>query len=99
MDSVYTVLITAVTVLGSASAWRFYEKRLEAKRNDENFMRDDCRDRIAKLEKLLLESSHEKDEMRKTILELTAQVSELRVKVEFLTKERETLEKRIQLNG
>jgi septal ring factor EnvC (AmiA/AmiB activator) len=99
MDSVYTVLITAVTVLGSASAWRFYEKKLEAKRNDENFMRDDCRDRIAKLEKLLLESSHEKDEMRKTILELTAQVSELRVKVEFLTKERETLEKRIQLNG
>lgn len=99
MDSVYTVLITAVTVLGSASAWRFYEKRLEAKRNDENFMRDDCRDRIAKLEKLLLESSDEKDEMRKTILELTAQVSELRVKVEFLTKERESLEKRIQLNG
>jgi septal ring factor EnvC (AmiA/AmiB activator) len=99
MDSVYTVLITAVTVLGSASAWRFYEKKMEAKRNDENFMRDDCRDRIIKLEKLLAESSEEKDEMRKTILELTAQVSELKVKVEFLTADREKLEKRIQLNG
>ena len=99
MDSVYTVLITAVTVLGSASAWRFYEKKMEAKRNDENFMRDDCRDRIGKLEKLLAESSEEKDEMRKTILELTAQVSELKVKVEFLTVDREKLEKRIQLNG
>lgn len=99
MDSVYTVLITAVTVLGSASAWRFYEKKMEARRNDENFMRDDCRDRIIKLEKLLAESSEEKDEMRKTILELTAQVSELKVKVEFLTADREKLEKRIQLNG
>lgn len=99
MDSVYTVLITAVTVLGSASAWRFYEKKMEAKRNDENFMRDDCRDRIIKLEKLLAESSEEKDEMRKTILDLTAQVSELKVKVEFLTADREKLEKRIQLNG
>jgi hypothetical protein len=99
MDSIYTVLITAVTVLGSTGAWRFYEKRSEAKRNDDNFMRNDCRDRIAKLEKLLLESSEEKDEMRQTILELTAQVSELKVKVEFLTRERESLEKRIQLNG
>jgi chromosome segregation ATPase len=99
MDSVYTVLITALTVLGSTSAWRFYEKRMQAKRDDENFMRDDCRDRILKLEKLLEESSKEKDEMRDTILELTAQVSELKVKVEFLTKERETLEKKIQLNG
>jgi hypothetical protein len=99
MDSIYTVLITAVTVLGSTSAWRFYEKRSEAKRNDDNFMRNDCRERVAKLEKLLLESSDEKDEMRKIILELTAQVSELKVKVEFLTKERESLEKRIQLNG
>ena len=98
MDSVYTVLITALTVLGSTSAWRFYEKRMEARRIDENFMRDDCRERILKLEKLLEESSHEKDEMRNTILELTAQVSELKVKVEFLTKERETLQKKIQLN-
>jgi hypothetical protein len=99
MDSVYTVLITAVTVLGSASAWRFYEKKMEARRHDENFMRDDCRERIIKLEKLLAESSEEKDEMRRVILELTAQVSELKVKVEFLTAEREKLEKRIQLNG
>ena len=54
---------------------------------------------IAKLEKLLAESADEKDEMREIILELTAQVSELKVKVEFLTAEREKLEKRVQLNG
>lgn len=99
MDSLYTVLITAVTALGSASAWRFYERRVEAKRKDENFMRDDCRARIAKLEQLLIDSAEEKDEMRQTILALTAQVSELKVKVDFLTAERDKLEKRVQLNG
>ena len=99
MDSLYTVLITTVTVLGSASAWRFYEKKAEAKRRDENFMRDDCRSRIAKLEKLLEDSAKEKDEMRQTILALTGQVSELKVKVDFLTAERDKLEKRVQLNG
>ena len=86
-DSIYTVLITVVTVLGSASAWRFYEKRAMRKERDEEFIRHDCRDRIAKLEALLQESSKEKDDMRKTILTLTEKVSALSVKVEYLQKE------------
>ena len=86
-DSIYTVLITVVTVLGSASAWRFYEKRAMRKERDEEFIRHDCRDRIAKLEVLLQESSKEKDDMRKTILTLTEKVSALTVKVEYLQKE------------
>ena len=49
-ESVWTVLITALTVLGSASAWRFYEKRALRKEKDEDFVRLDCRDRIGKLE-------------------------------------------------
>lgn len=84
-DSVWTVLITVVTVLGSASAWRFYEKRASKKERDEDFIKTDCRDRIGKLEALLESSSREKDEMRQTILRLTEQVSALTVKVEFLT--------------
>ncbi len=86
-DSVWTVLITIVTVLGSTSAWRFYEKRAMRKERDEDFVRDDCRDRIAKLEALLQLSSKEKDDMRTTILSLTEKVSALTVKVEFLQKE------------
>lgn len=70
-QSVWTVLITVVTVLGSASAWRFYEKRAMRKERDDEFIRHDCKDRIAKLEVLLQESSREKDEMRATILKLT----------------------------
>ena len=90
-DSVWTVLITVITVLGSASAWRFYEKRAMRKERDEEFIRHDCRDRIAKLEALLQESSREKDDMRTTILVLTEKVSALTVKVEFLQKENSEL--------
>ena len=70
IESFYTVIITAITVLGSAGAWRFYEKKADTKRDDENFMKFDCRERIAKLEVLLERSSEEKDEMRETILGL-----------------------------
>lgn len=90
-ESIYTVVITALTLLGSASAWRYYEKRAIAKEKAENFMKDECRERIAKLEVLLEKSSAEKDEMRREILKLTSQVSELSVKVEFLERENEEL--------
>lgn len=86
-ESVWTVLITVIGVLGSASAWRFYEKRSMRKERDEEFIRHDCKDRIAKLEVLLENSSKEKDEMRATILKLTEQVAALAVKVEYLQKE------------
>lgn len=90
-ESVWTVLITVVTVLGSASAWRFYEKRAMRKERDEEFIRHDCKDRISKLEILLENSSREKDEMRSTILKLTEQVAALAVKVEYLQKENSEL--------
>lgn len=92
-ESLWTVLVTAITVLGSASAWRFYEKRAERKERDDDFIRHDCRDRIAKLEALLTSSSQEKDSMRTTILELTEKVAQLTVKVEFLQKENNELMK------
>ena len=87
MNSIWTVLITAITVLGSTSAWKFYERRAELKRDEDNFIKQDCRDRIAKLEALLTESSEEKEKMRETILALTEKVAALTVKVEFLQKD------------
>jgi len=83
-DNIYTVLMTAITVLGSAAAFRFYEKKSMRKERDEEFIRHDCKDRISKLEALLTESSKEKDELRDLVLHLTSQVAELRTKVEFL---------------
>jgi|688.fasta_scaffold1290435_2 hypothetical protein len=84
MENIYTVFITALTVLGSGAAFRFYEKRMDKKREDEFEFKYDCRDRIAKLEALLQESSREKDEMRKTILELSTKVAELVTKIQYL---------------
>ena len=94
MTPLYTIVGTALTVLGSASAWRYYEKRAMAKERDEDFIRHDCKDRIAKLEALLANSSKEKDERRLMILDLTRQVAELRVTVDFLRAENEVLSKK-----
>ncbi len=89
----WTVIMTAITILGSTSAWRYYEKRALKKERDEEIIRKDCTDRISKLEVLLSESSKEKNEMRNTILKLTEQVAALAVKVEFLQKENSELTK------
>ena len=51
---------------------------------DDDFIRNDCKDRISKLEALLETSSKEKDEMRKQILELTALVAKLQTQVQYL---------------
>jgi hypothetical protein len=97
-NSIYTIIITAVTVLGSTSAWRFYEQRALSKEKAENYIKESCEERIAKLEALLDKAAKEKDEMRITILKLTAEVAELRVKVEFLEKEEKTLIDKININ-
>ena len=94
MENIYSVLITAITILGGTTAFRFYEKRAMRKERDDEFIRHDCKDRIAKLEALLAQSSKEKDEMRNMILDLTKQVAALSVKVEYLTKENEELSKK-----
>lgn len=98
IDNISTVIITLITVLFSAGAWKFYETRMRIKaeqQNDEkvhqNMYRDDLKERVKRLEQLLKESSNEKDLMREQILALTQEVSELRVKVTFLEKENERL--------
>ena len=37
MENIYSVIITAITVLGGASAFRFYEKRSQKKDRDDDF--------------------------------------------------------------
>jgi phage shock protein A len=94
MENVYSVLITAVTILGGGGAWRYYERRAMHKEKDEDFIRHDCKDRISKLEALLEQSASEKDELRTMVLNLTREVAALTVKVEYLTKENDDLIKR-----
>jgi peptidoglycan hydrolase CwlO-like protein len=92
-SNLWTVLLTAITVLGSTSAFRYYEKRALHKERDDDFIRHDCKDRISKLEALLEESSREKDDLRNLILKLTSEVAELRTKVDFLSQENTKLKK------
>ena len=104
MENIYSVVITAITVLGGTTAFRFYEKRAMRRERDDEFIRHDCKDRISKLEALLESSSKEKDDLRNMVLALTKEVAALSVKVEFLTKENDKLEKALpktkrQLNG
>jgi hypothetical protein len=93
MENLYSVLITAISVLGGTTAFRFYEKRAMRKERDDEFIRHDCKDRISKLEGLLEAASKEKDDMRVMILDLTRELAALSVKVEYLTKENDKLEK------
>jgi hypothetical protein len=88
MDNVWSVLITAITVLSGTSAFRYYEKRAQRKERDDEFIRHDCKDRITKLEALLERSSQEKDEMRQQILDLVAEVASLRTEIKYLTDKR-----------
>jgi septal ring factor EnvC (AmiA/AmiB activator) len=88
MDNVWSVLITAITVLSGTSAFRYYEKRAIRKERDDEFIRHDCKDRITKLEALLERSSQEKDEMRQQILDLVAEVASLRTEIKYLTDRR-----------
>ena len=88
MENIYSVVITAITVLGGTTAFRFYEKRAMRKERDDEFIRHDCKDRITKLEALLERSSQEKDEMRQQILDLVAEVASLRTEIKYLTDKR-----------
>lgn len=100
MDQYVQIIVTIAGVLGSASIWKYLEARLKAKTNlkkteiqnsDGVQYRDDLKHRVRNLEQLLAQSAEEKDELRRIVLELTAEVHALRVKVDFLEKENERL--------
>jgi len=92
-SNIWTVLVTAMTVLGGTTAFRYYERRAMHRERDDDFIRHDCKDRISKLEALLEASAKEKDDLRNLVLKLTSEVAELRTKVEFLTSENTKLKK------
>ena len=95
-ESIYAVIVTLVTLLGSAGAWRYYEKRAQERKEDEDYIKDDCAKRIDRLEQLLEKSAEEKDDLREKILELTKDVAELTIKVKYLEMENKRL---LELNN
>jgi len=100
MDNITQIIITVATVAGSAGIWKFFEARLRVKSEEKKSQiensdgvqyRDDLKNRVRNLESLLAQSADEKDELREQVLQLTAEVHALRVKVDFLSKENERL--------
>lgn len=100
MDNITQIIITVVTVAGSAGIWKFLEarlktnsenKKLEIENSDGVQYRDDLKTRVRNLESLLANSSEEKDKLRDQVLELVAEVHSLRVEVDYLKKENERL--------
>ena len=103
MENLTQIIITVVSVAGTAGVWQFLQARLKIKsderkseleNNDGVQYRDDLKNRVRNLEALLAASSDEKDELRDQVLALTQEVSALRVKVEYLEKENDRLKSR-----
>lgn len=103
MENLTQIIITVVSVAGTAGIWQFLQARLKVKseerkseieNNDGVQYRDDLKNRVRNLESLLAQSAEEKDELRDQVLALTQEVSALRVKVEYLEKENDRLKSR-----
>lgn len=100
MENLTQIIITVVSVAGTAGIWQFLQARLKVKseerkhelQNDDGVQyRDDLKNRVRNMEALLAASAEEKDTLRNQILELTAEVHALRTKVEFLERENDRL--------
>ena len=97
-EYIFTVIITALTVLFSTEAWRYYRSKLQINTNKESMAEkrerayvDSLETRICKLEDLLGTSSAEKDDLRDKVIDLTEEVATLRERVKFLEADNERL--------
>jgi hypothetical protein len=98
MENYTTIIITAVTVLGSTGAWTYYQNRLKLKydskkedKSDQNLFRDDLRERVAVLESRLEQERSAKEKTTEEVIELRTKLTEYKVRLEFLEKENERL--------
>jgi outer membrane murein-binding lipoprotein Lpp len=93
-ENILTVIITAITVLGGAGAWKFYEFiiRNKAVKNKEdlaeqNIYREDLKARVDKLES-------DKDACNNSLLAMSIELASIKVRIEFVEKENERLKYR-----
>jgi len=97
-DQITTIVLTAITVLGSSEAFRYYKSRLQLKHKENKQKIDvdqaytmDLKERVQQMESMLIKCVQAKDEMQKMMLDLTGEVSTLRERVVHLEKENSRL--------
>tara|TARA_Y100000590_G_C15302486_1_gene856927 strand:- start:272 stop:580 length:309 start_codon:yes stop_codon:yes gene_type:complete len=97
-EQLTTIVITALTVLGSSEAFKYYKNRLQLKHAEKSKQIDtdqaynkDLKERVQQMESMLLQCVQAKDDMQKMVLDLTSEVSTLRERVVHLEKENERL--------
>jgi TolA-binding protein len=97
-ENLYTVLITLITVAGSAGAWKFYESKLKLRSRVRDLdakegvlFREDLRERVSLLESKLEEKEREKEELQNQISDLKTQLAEYKVRLEYLEKDNRRL--------
>ena len=100
----FTLITAVVTALAGSKLWDWLQKkselRLEKEKTEENRLvqyRDDLRERVAKLEAMIDSQNSERVTLLQQIGQLTAELSAMKVKLEFLERENSDLRKR--LNG
>jgi len=103
INSIYTIIITLITVLGGAGAWKYYERRLELARQKEreeeqqvHLFRDDLRERVTVLETKLEEALKREVSLLEEIRKLSETVAALKVEIEYLRRENTLLKTQAQ---
>jgi cell division protein FtsB len=103
INSIYTIIITLITVLGGAGAWKYYERRLEIARQKEreeeqqvHLFRDDLRERVTVLETKLEEALKREVSLLEEIRKLSETVAALKVEIEYLRRENTLLKTQAQ---
>lgn len=98
MSEIGPFLVAVATGLFSTTAWQFYtkraaaaDKRHEAEQAQVHLYQDNLKERVAVLESKLEESHKEREELQERILKLAEITAAMRVEIDFLRKENESL--------
>ena len=106
MDSILTVVATLVGALTSAKAWEFWQRRSTSKaeekkleKEETHLYRDDLRKEVQRLRTELMavykKREKELEAMHKEIAELREQLATFKTRVEFLERENNELQLRL----